>query len=524
MKQDEERSIVAEIFRSAFREDFAVSESPEGDYHPAADLEFLERLDNDLLSETERAEFSRHVESCPFCRHEIAYFIRTGALFAEPETAPNQSSKPVSVVSTAAGRGRFLSRDIRRIVAAAALVLVAVGVGILFTSNRENPRLARQRTAPAVLNPPKTSSRPSARTDDDDRTNAAASTHQDDEIIVKSLTNDTTPMVADDDTAETEPEMPDRDQKSSGLGALPHVGRIAGTLGPKSERTAPLEGVGAYIPGAGGQVLSYANHGINIATGRESVADGVLGIVGSSVGGISDSVLSHIRSGNGTVRHLGEIVSADGLVSEEEAGRQWHFRDDQENEESVEAKGWKLSYVDGEAKFALVLMDGTEREYPIEKLNHEDDLELLCRSILNRLGEEFLLDDTADSQNLALMFQSLKSRLDGIVDNENKEEVRTELKAFFGFLNDKLCAVSRAIDSDLNETENEVDTEEDENTAGFTEVDETEDNSAAPENSSEENTDETAESGRTDDQDENTDTEIDNEAVPPENGEKGASS
>ena len=46
MKQDEERSIVAEIFRSAFREDFAVSESPEGDYHPAADLEFLERLDN----------------------------------------------------------------------------------------------------------------------------------------------------------------------------------------------------------------------------------------------------------------------------------------------------------------------------------------------------------------------------------------------------------------------------------------------------------------------------------------------
>ena len=169
-------------------------------------------------------------------------------------------------------------------------------------------------------------------------------------------------------------------------------------------------------------------------------------------------------------------------------------------------------------------MDGTEREYPIEKLNHEDDLELLCRSILNKLGEEFLQDDTADSQNLALMFQSLKSRLDWIVDNENKEEVRTELKAFFGFLNDKLCAVSRAIDSDLNETENEVDTEEDENTAGFTEVDETEDNSAAPENSSEENTDETAESGRTDDQDENTDTEIDNEAVPPENGEKGTSS
>ena len=153
MKQDEERSIIADIFHSAFREDFAASEPSKGDYHPATDLEFLERLDNDLLSETERADFSRHVESCPFCRHEIAYFIRTGILFAEPETVPNRNPEPFSTVSTAAGRGRFPSGNIGRIVAAAALVLIAVGVGILFTSNRENPKFALQQTNTTELSP-----------------------------------------------------------------------------------------------------------------------------------------------------------------------------------------------------------------------------------------------------------------------------------------------------------------------------------------------------------------------------------
>lgn len=137
MKQSEERSKIAGIFRSAFRENRAASEPPKEGYHPADDLEFLERLENDALSETERADALRHITSCPFCRHEIADYIRTGVLFAEEDPSPARSQKTISTVSSAGGRGRFLSRTGAGIVAAAALVLVAVGAGILFNTGRE---------------------------------------------------------------------------------------------------------------------------------------------------------------------------------------------------------------------------------------------------------------------------------------------------------------------------------------------------------------------------------------------------
>ena len=235
------------------------------------------------------------------------------------------------------------------------------------------------------------------------------------------------------------PAKPAQAQWASFLGSIPYAGGYISTaLDVASRRTTPLEAVGAHVPGVGGQVLGYVNHGINIATGRESVVEGVLGIVGGSVGGVAGSVLGHISSGIRTARNIG-MIRSQYLYYGERVERQWHVRDSQGHEVSVEAKEWKLSYTDGEAKFILVLMDGQEKEYPIEGLYHEDDLKYLCRYILNKLGEEIPQTETA---NRGSEIQKIKSRLDAIANKDNKEEARTELKVFFNYLNDELSSVS----------------------------------------------------------------------------------
>ncbi|MBO7725793.1 MAG: SUMF1/EgtB/PvdO family nonheme iron enzyme, partial [Thermoguttaceae bacterium] len=209
----------------------------------------------------------------------------------------------------------------------------------------------------------------------------------------------------------------------------------------------PLEAVGAYVPGVGGQVLSYVNHGVNIVTGREGVVEGVLGIVGVSVGGVAGNVLGQINSGIRTARNVGMIGSdfnSRYLYYGEVKQRQWHVRDDQGNEVSVDAKEWKLSYTDGEAKFVLVLEDGKEQEYPIEGLYHEDDLKYLCEYIVNKLDKETPQNEIADSQNHGKEIQTIKARLDSIASKEDKAEAATELKVFFTYLNDELCSVSIA--------------------------------------------------------------------------------
>lgn len=98
------QKLAAEIFRNLFAEEFAAHSPPDPENHPAAGLEFLNRLNNDVLSAEERAEFLRHLERCPFCRHEIAFFIRSGILYAEPESEPIARKGIEKNLSAADGR------------------------------------------------------------------------------------------------------------------------------------------------------------------------------------------------------------------------------------------------------------------------------------------------------------------------------------------------------------------------------------------------------------------------------------
>ena len=234
------------------------------------------------------------------------------------------------------------------------------------------------------------------------------------------------------------PTKPAQAQLSSLLSAIPYAGPyISAGIGLATGAIRARDMLGA-IPYAG----EYIYTGIGVATGEISPLEAVTSIVGGSVGGVAGSVLGYVRSGIGTARYLGVIGSGYGLSYGETVQRQWYFRDDQGNEEAIDAKEWKLSYTDGEAKFVLVLADGREKEYPVEGLYHEEDLKYLCQYILKKLGEEIPQDETADSQNHGVEIQEMKTRLDAIAGQEDREKAATELKVFFAYLNDELCSVS----------------------------------------------------------------------------------
>ena len=161
-------------------------------------------------------------------------------------------------------------------------------------------------------------------------------------------------------------------------------------------------------------------------------------------GELAGDILEETRGGISALQILGLILMAYdngyAVMYGEPVRRQWHFQDNQGERRTVEAKEWKLTYANGEAKFVLVLTDGSEKEYPIEGLYHEDDIEYLCRYILAKLGgnSESQNDETPLSKDI----KTLKDRLDKIAGKEDKEEAETELKAFFHYLNDELCSVS----------------------------------------------------------------------------------
>lgn len=146
MKLTEQQALLTASFRMAFPEEFADS-SPRNDAgeHPAADLEFLDRLDNNLLSESERADFVRHLQQCDFCRHEIGYFVRHGILYTDTENALESDKKPLEkkrFFRTVPGILYFMT---------AALSVMIFGASLLFQEgNGRKARLARRELS-AVL-------------------------------------------------------------------------------------------------------------------------------------------------------------------------------------------------------------------------------------------------------------------------------------------------------------------------------------------------------------------------------------
>lgn len=140
MASHETQTLVTETFRNLFAEDFVPLLPPDPEKHPATDLEFLDRLENDALSEEERAQFLRHLEHCPFCRHETADLIRTAVLYAEPKT------KPVPGVQVTAKK-KNLSRLISfapHLLAAAVLLILAGTVFLFRMGTSRDDRLARR--------------------------------------------------------------------------------------------------------------------------------------------------------------------------------------------------------------------------------------------------------------------------------------------------------------------------------------------------------------------------------------------
>lgn len=230
-----------------------------------------------------------------------------------------------------------------------------------------------------------------------------------------------------------------------GLSQIPGLGGsiTRGVTDLITGRTTPLGAATRFLPSGVG---TYIEHGIVMATGRESLLEGITGIVGASVGGPAGSILSYVNTGVGAVRQARENAV---LTYGEQDQRTWQMRNAQGQTESIEAKEWKLSYTDGEAKFVLVLMDGQEREYPIEGLYHEDDLKYLCRYLLSKLDELGGKNSVPDTENIlsgdiAKMtgrLNSITERIDSISSNQ-KDKAKEELLVFFRYLNDELCAVS----------------------------------------------------------------------------------
>ncbi len=140
MKIEKLKVILAESFRKAFGDQDSSSDPPSGN-HPATSLEFLERLDNEVLLPEERNNFLRHIETCPFCRREIAALIRNGILYADTDVTREES--PEAVISNRLKK-RQNYRYIIGVLTAVVLLIVVVGPFVWRLGGPNRQDLARR--------------------------------------------------------------------------------------------------------------------------------------------------------------------------------------------------------------------------------------------------------------------------------------------------------------------------------------------------------------------------------------------
>ncbi len=132
-----ERQTLEELVRQAFRSGLQTSHDS-GGYHPVDDDDFLIDLSIGGTSDAKRAEFVDHLARCSYCRHEIARMIQAGVLQL-PEVAAEEPPQAISLPPRNASRWH----SARILLAAAAAILIVVGVSILFMPGTSELALAR---------------------------------------------------------------------------------------------------------------------------------------------------------------------------------------------------------------------------------------------------------------------------------------------------------------------------------------------------------------------------------------------
>lgn len=105
-----------------------LAEDEAAKYHPATDIVFLERLDADAITDTERAELLEHLDQCRFCRQEMERLCKCGALFEGKKLNLKTSSNLPAAMKKYA-----------QALVAAACLLIVVGVGVLYSLHSGSP-------------------------------------------------------------------------------------------------------------------------------------------------------------------------------------------------------------------------------------------------------------------------------------------------------------------------------------------------------------------------------------------------
>lgn len=118
-----------DIFKKALRDAFASADGAETRTEPcrrqAEDLEFLEALEANALSDEERAEFVRRLAECPHCREQFVAQVKFGGLFADAS-----QDEPISTIRPGkTWKNRSRSRTFS-LLTSAALLAVVVGVAL----------------------------------------------------------------------------------------------------------------------------------------------------------------------------------------------------------------------------------------------------------------------------------------------------------------------------------------------------------------------------------------------------------
>lgn len=126
MNEEKNRSLLEAFMKTVLDELLTdcpaeFSEEDSKRYHPAEDLDFLERLDTDAVSENERREMLGHLAECASCREGITQLCRYGILFVENEPA----------LETKADWTTFLKKHRAWHVLASCCILFLIGLTIL---------------------------------------------------------------------------------------------------------------------------------------------------------------------------------------------------------------------------------------------------------------------------------------------------------------------------------------------------------------------------------------------------------
>ncbi len=113
-------------------------------YHPSEDVTFMERFGANAITDQERKNLLEHLNQCAFCRQEIAWLCKCGALFDEQ---PAQNAKP-STVKTLFQRWKAYVKPLTLV----ACLLIVIGIGALYSLHSVEPSQVAFNNVKKMLN------------------------------------------------------------------------------------------------------------------------------------------------------------------------------------------------------------------------------------------------------------------------------------------------------------------------------------------------------------------------------------